>query len=45
VNISVTTHLKLFTPMMARYFGQNGVDTFTVATTFRNERFPYSQTQ
>ena len=44
VNISVTTHLKLFTPMMARYYGKNGVDTFTVATTFRNERFPYSQT-
>ena len=45
VNISVTTHLGLFTPMIGRYFGQNGVDTFTVATTFRNERFPAGETQ
>jgi Flp pilus assembly protein TadG len=45
VTISLTTHLTLFTPLMGHYYGTNDVDTFTDSVTFRNERFPYSQTQ
>jgi Flp pilus assembly protein TadG len=44
VTISLKTHLTLFTNLMGHFYGTNDVDTFTVATTFRNERFPYSQT-
>lgn len=40
VTISMTSSLQLFTPMIGRFFGTNGVYSFTVSTTFRNERFP-----
>ena len=43
VTISLTTNLKLFTNMLGHFYGTNDVDTFTVSTTFRDERFPYSQ--
>lgn len=45
VTISLTTHLTLFTPMMGHYYGTNNVDTFTDSVTFRNEQFPYNQTE
>jgi Flp pilus assembly protein TadG len=45
VTISLTTHLTLFTNLMGHYYGTNDVDTFTDSVTFRNERFPYNQTQ
>ena len=45
VTISLTTHLKLFTNMLGHFYGTNDVDTFTVSTTFRNERFPYNLTR
>jgi Flp pilus assembly protein TadG len=44
VTISLTTQLKLYTPLIGRYFGTNGVYTFTVSTTFRNEPFDPSST-
>lgn len=44
VTISLTTHLTLFTNLIGHYYGTNGVDTFTVSTTFRNEQFPYNLT-
>jgi Flp pilus assembly protein TadG len=44
VTISLTSHLKLITPLIGRFFGPNGIYTFTVSTTFRNEPFPPSQT-
>jgi hypothetical protein len=44
VTISMTASLKLFTPLIGRFFGTNGVYTFTVSTTYRNEPFSYSQT-
>lgn len=44
VTISMTTRLQLITPLIGRFFGPNGVYTFTVSTTFRNEPFPASQT-
>jgi Flp pilus assembly protein TadG len=44
VTISMTTQLQLITPLIGRYFGTNGVYTFTVSTTFQNEPFPSSQT-
>jgi hypothetical protein len=43
VIISLTSNLKIITPFIARYFGTNGVYTFTVNTTFRNEPFDPSQ--
>jgi Flp pilus assembly protein TadG len=44
VTVSLTTNLKLITPMVGRYFGTNGVYRFTVSTTFKNEPFDPSQT-
>lgn len=44
VTVSLTTSLKLITPMIGRYFGPNGTYTFTVTTTFLNEPFNPSQT-
>jgi Flp pilus assembly protein TadG len=44
VTISLTTSLRLFTPMIGQFFGTSGVYTFTVATTFLNEPFSPSQT-
>ena len=44
VNISLTSSLTLFTPLIGQFFGTNGVYTFTVSTTFRNEPFPPGQT-
>ena len=44
VTIAMTASLKLFTPLIGRYFGTNGVYTFTVGTTFQNEPFNPSQT-
>jgi Flp pilus assembly protein TadG len=44
VVISLTTNLKLITPMIGRFFGPSQTYTFTVQTTFRNEPFDASQT-
>lgn len=44
VTISLTTHLTLFTNLMGHFYGTNDVDTFSESVTFRNERFPYNQT-
>ncbi len=44
VTVSLTTSLKLITPMIGRYFGPSGVYTFTVKTTFLNEPFNPNQT-
>jgi Flp pilus assembly protein TadG len=43
VIISLTTDLKLITPLIGRFFGPNGIYTFTVSTTFWNEPFPPEQ--
>lgn len=43
VIISLTENLQLFTPLIGQFFGPNGIYTFTVSTTFRNEPFPASQ--
>jgi Flp pilus assembly protein TadG len=39
VTISLTTSLQLITPIISSYFGPNGLYTFTVSTTFKNEPF------
>ncbi|MEI6085326.1 MAG: TadE family protein [Verrucomicrobiota bacterium] len=44
VTVALTTDLKLFTPLIGKFFGTNGVYRFTVNTTFRNEPFDPSQT-
>ena len=44
VLVSLTTNLKLITPMIGRFFGPSQTYTFTVQTTFRNEPFDFSQT-
>jgi Flp pilus assembly protein TadG len=44
VTISLTSNLQLITPMIGQFFGPNGIYTFTVSTTFRNEPFNPSQT-
>lgn len=41
--ISLTTNLKLMTPIVAQYF-KNGTYTFTVAVSFKNEPFPPGNT-
>ena len=41
VVVSLTTHLTLITPIIGRYF-PNGVYTFTVSTSFKNEPFDAS---
>ncbi len=43
VTISLTTNLKLMTPIVAQFF-PNGTYTFTSSTTFKNEPFPANQT-
>ena len=43
VVVSLTTDLKLITPMIGRFFGANQTYHFTVQTTFRNEPFDFSQ--
>src|SRR5271165_7608634 len=43
VTISLTTNLKLLTPIIAQFF-KNGVYTFTVSVSFRNEPFPPANT-
>lgn len=43
VTISLTTHLHLLTPVIARFFN-NGVYTFTVSVAFKNEPFPPGNT-
>ncbi|MEI6082958.1 MAG: TadE family protein [Verrucomicrobiota bacterium] len=44
VTISMTSNLKLITPMIGRFFGASGIYTFTVKTTFLNEPFASTQT-
>jgi Flp pilus assembly protein TadG len=39
VVVSLKTDLKLITPMIGRYFGNNGMYVFTVSTSFKNEPF------
>jgi len=43
VVISLTTSVKLMTPIIATFFGPNGSYKFTVSTTFRNEPFDPGQ--
>jgi hypothetical protein len=43
VTISLSTNLKLLTPMIARYF-KNGKYGFTVSVSFKNEPFPPGNT-
>jgi hypothetical protein len=45
ITIALTTNLKLITPLIGRIFGPSNIYTFTVRSTFQNERFPTSQTQ
>lgn len=40
VTISITTDLKLLTPLIGQIFGPNGVYRFTVSVSFKNEPFP-----
>lgn len=44
VTVSLTTDLRLFTPLIAQFVAPSGVYSFTASTTFRNEPFPPSQT-
>lgn len=43
VTVSLTTNLKLITPLIAAFF-PGGQYTFTSSTTFKNEPFPSTQT-
>ena len=43
VIISLTTDLKLITPMIGRFFGPSQTYSFTVRTAFKNEPFDQSQ--
>lgn len=43
VTISLTTNLQILTPIVARFF-KNGVYTFTVSVSFKNEPFPPGNT-
>ncbi|HZU42789.1 MAG TPA: TadE family protein [Terriglobales bacterium] len=43
VTVSLTTNLKLITPLIAHFF-PGGQYTFTSSTTFKNEPFPPTQT-
>ena len=40
MTVAITSQLHLITPLIGRYFGPQGIYTFTASTTFRNERFP-----
>jgi len=44
MTVSLTTDLKLITPLIGKFFGTNGTYRFKVNTTFRNEPFDPSQT-
>ncbi len=44
ITISITDDLPLITPLVANFFGPNGIYTFTVSVTFKNEPFDPSQT-
>jgi Flp pilus assembly protein TadG len=44
VTVSLTTSLKLMTPMVASFF-PNGAYTFTSSATFKNEPFPAANTK
>jgi hypothetical protein len=43
VTISITTNLKLVTPLIARFFGRSGVYPFAVSVSFKNEPFSPSK--
>lgn len=43
MTISLTTHLQLMTPIIAQFF-ENGIYTFTVSVSFKNEPFPPGNT-
>ena len=43
LTISLTTNLKLLTPIVGQFFN-NGTYTFTVAVSFKNEAFPPGNT-
>jgi Flp pilus assembly protein TadG len=43
VTVSITSDLKLITPLIAHFF-KNGTYTFTSSVTFKNEPFPPNQT-
>jgi Flp pilus assembly protein TadG len=43
VTISLTTNLRLITPLIGRFFGPDSTYRFTVQSTFRNEPFPPEQ--
>jgi hypothetical protein len=43
VTISLTTDLRLMTPIIAQFF-KNGVYTFAVSVSFKNEPFPPADT-
>jgi Flp pilus assembly protein TadG len=44
MTVSLTVNLKLITPIIGRFFGPDGMYTFTSSTTFKNEPFPATQT-
>lgn len=44
VTVSITTDLKLLTPIIGQIFAPNGIFRFTVAVSFRNEPFPPGNT-
>src|SRR5271166_6763505 len=43
VTVSLTTNLQLMTPIVAQFF-KNGIYTFTVSVSFKNEPFPPGNT-
>ncbi len=43
VTVSLTSNVKLLTPVISQFF-PNGIFTFTVSSTYKNEPFPPSQT-
>jgi len=45
VIVSLTTDLKLITPIIGNFFGPNGDYKFTVSTTFKNEPFDPNNAQ
>jgi Flp pilus assembly protein TadG len=44
VTISLTTNMKLITPIISRFFGPKGTYKFTVSVSFKNEPFPPGNT-
>ncbi len=45
VVVSLTTNLRLITPLIGNFFGPNGEYVFTVSTAFKNEPFDPSDTK